>query len=178
MKRSVILFLAAAALLAGGCDFVRSVAGRPTSKDLEVKRSTIERAQNAARYQARIDSLEQVRAHLADSLAALDARLLDSLSKTKGILMKSTKMGALDKTGLASRYYIIVGAFRTRAYAESKLAKCVAAGYSDATIINFRNGLMAVAVCPSDSLNETLKKRRELRGNGICPPDGWILVNE
>ena len=45
-------------------------------------------------------------------------------------------------------------------------------------IISFRNGLLAVAVCPSDSLNETVKKLRELRGNGICPPDGWILVNE
>jgi len=178
MKRSVILFLATAVLLAGGCDFMRSVAGRPTSDELEVKRSTIERTQNAARYQARIDSLGRVRAHLADSLAALDAHLLDSLSRTKGTLLKSTKMGALDTTGLASRYYIIVGAFRTRAYAESKLAKCIAAGYPDATIINFRSGLMAVAVCPSGSLNETLKKLRELRGNGICPPDGWILVNE
>ena len=178
MKRSVLLILAAAALLAGGCDFVRTVAGRPTSDDLEVKRSTIERAQNAARYQARIDSLERARVRLADSLAALDARLLDSLSKTRGTLLKSTKTGALETTGLASRYYIIVGSFRTRAYAERKLAKCKEAGYTDALIISYRSGLMAVAVCPSDSLNETLKKRRELRGNGICPPDGWILVNE
>ena len=178
MKRSVILFLAAAALLAGGCDFVRTVAGRPTSKDLEVKRSHIERAQNAARYQARIDSLERVRAHLADSLAALDARLLDSLSKTNGTILKSTKMGVLDTAELASRYYIVVGAFRNRAYAESKLAKCIAAGYTNATIIPFRSGLMAVAVCPSGSLNETLDKLRELRGKGICPKDGWILVNE
>ena len=68
--------------------------------------------------------------------------------------------------------------WRTRSYAERKLTKCNEAGYTDATIISFRNGLLAVAVCPSDSLNETLKKLRELRGNGICPPDGWILVNE
>ncbi len=178
MKRSVILLLACAALLLGGCDFVRTLAGRPTSDDLEVKRSQLERAENAARYQARIDSLEQVRAHRADSLAALDAHLLDSLSQTKGTILNPTKMGGLYTTKLASRYYIVVGAFRTRSYAERKLTQCNEAGYRDATIISFRNGLLAVAVCPSNSLNETLKKLRELRGNGICPPDGWILVNE
>jgi hypothetical protein len=177
MKRSVILLLASAVLLLSGCDFVRALAGRPTSDDLEVKRSTIERAQNVARYQARIDSLERVRQRLADSLAALDAHLLDSLSQTKGTILNPTKMGGLYTTKLQSRYYIVVGAFRTRSYAERKLVKCNEAGYT-ATIISFRNGLLAVAVCPSDSLNETVKKLRELRGNGICPQDGWILVNE
>ena len=164
MKRSVILILACAALLLSGCDFVRTLAGRPTSDDLEVKRSHIERAENVARYQARIDSLERVRTRLADSLAALDAHLLDSLSQTKGTILNPTKMGGLYTTKLA--------------YAERKLTQCSEAGYRDATIISFRNGLLAVAVCPSNSLNETLKKLRELRGNGICPPDGWILVNE
>ena len=177
MKRSVILILACAALLLSGCDFVRTLAGRPTSDDLEVKRSHIERAENVARYQARIDSLERVRTRLADSLAALDAHLLDSLSQTKGTILNPTKMGGLYTTKLASRYYIIVGAFRTRSYAERKLNECNKAGYT-ATIISFRNGLLAVAVCPSDSLNESLKVLRELRGNGICPQDGWILVNE
>ena len=178
MKRSVILILASAALLLSGCDFVRTLAGRPTSDDLEVKRSTIERAENVARYQARIDSLERVRAHLADSLAELDKHLLDSLSQNRGTILNPSKMGGLYTTKLASRYYIVVGAFRTRSYAERKLTACNEAGYTNATIISFRNGLLAVAVCPSDSLNETVKKLRELRGNGICPPDGWILVNE
>ena len=114
---------------------------------------------------------------LADSLAALDAHLLDSLSQTKGTILNPTKMGGLYTTKLESRYYIVVGAFRTRSYAERKLTECNKAGYT-ATIISFRNGLLAVAVCPSDSLNESLKVLRELRGNGICPWDGWILVNE
>ena len=53
MKRSVILILACAALFLSGCDFVRTLAGRPTSDDLEVKRSNIERAENVARYWTR-----------------------------------------------------------------------------------------------------------------------------
>ena len=177
MKRSVILSLAIAALVLSGCDFLRALAGRPTSEELAVKQSNIERAKDVDRYQARIDSLERVRVRLADSLAALDAHLLDSLSQTKGTILNPTKMGGLYTTKLESRYYIVVGAFRTRSYAERKLTECNKAGYT-ATIISFRNGLLAVAVCPSDSLNESLKVLRELRGNGICPWDGWILVNE
>jgi hypothetical protein len=114
---------------------------------------------------------------MADSLAAREAHLLDSLSQAKGTILNPTKMGGLYTTRLESRYYIVVGAFRTRSYAERKLVKCNEAGYT-ATIISFRNGLLAVAVCPSDSLNDTVKKLRELRGNGICPEDGWILANE
>ncbi len=178
MKRSVILILACAALLLSGCDFVRTLAGRPTSDELEVMRSHIERVENAARYQARVDSLERVRTRLADSLAALDAYLLDSLSQTQGTILSPTKKGGLSTPDLAFRYYIVVGAFWNRSYAESKLTQCRGAGYRNATIIGFRNGLLAVAICPSNSLNETLKKLHELRGNGICPPDGWILVNE
>jgi len=177
MKRSVILSLACAAVILSGCDFLRSIAGRPTSEDLELKRLAIERAQEEARYQARLDSLERVRQRMADSLAALDAHLLDSLSQTKGTILNPSRLGGLFTTKLDAKYYIIVGAFRTRSYAERKLNKCNDAGYT-ATIISFRNGLLAVGVCPSDSLNETLKKLRELRGNGICPEDGWILVNE
>ena len=177
MKRSVILSLAAAVLVLGGCDFVRTLAGRPTSEEIAVKESKIERYRDVARYQARIDSLERVRVRLADSLAALDAHLLDSLSQVKGTILNPTKMGGLYTTKLQSRYYIVVGAFRTRSYAERKLTRCNEAGYT-ATIISFRNGLLAVAVCPSNSLNETLKTLRELRGRGICPTDGWILVNE
>ena len=178
MKRSVILSLAHAAVILSGCDFLRSLAGKPTSEELEEKRTLILRMEEEARLQARLDSMEKVRQRMADSLAALDEHLLDSLSQKKGTILNPSKLGGLFTTKLDAKYYIIVGAFRTRSYAERKLSSCNEAGYTNATIISFRNGLLAVAVCPSDSLNETLKKLRELRGNGICPEDGWILVNE
>jgi hypothetical protein len=173
MKRSVLLILAAAALLAGGCDFVRTVAGRPTSDDLEVKRSTIERAQNVARYQARLDSLERVRQREEESLAALDARVLDSLEQAPRKLLKS----GFNKEPLDAKYHVIVAAYSSLANAERKVANCIEAGYP-ARIIVSRSGLNAVGICPSNHISETMKWFRELRGNGICPPDGWILVNE
>ena len=176
MKRSVLLSLALAALLLSGCDFFRFIAGRPTSENLEETRLEMIRIQEEARHQARIDSLEKVRQRMADSLAALDAHLLDSLSQKKGTILNPTKLGGLYTTKLDAKYYIVVGAFRTRSYAERKLSKCNEAGYT-ATIISFRNGLLAVAICPSNSLDETLRKLKEIRGTEVCPQDGWILIN-
>lgn len=176
MKRFVLLFACAAVLLSG-CDFLRSLAGRPTSEDLEAKRAIIELAREEARRQAELDSLERVRRRMADSLAALEEHLLDSLTQTRGTILNPTRLGGLYTTKLEAKYYIIVGAFRTRSYAERKLNKCSEAGYT-ATIISFRNGLLAVGVCPSDSINDTWNILRELRGTDICPNDAWILVNE
>ena len=116
-----------------------------------------------------------LRAHR--TLAALEKHLLDSLTQAKGTVLNPSKLGGLFTTRLETKYCIVVGAFRNRYYAERKLKSCNEAGYT-ATIISFRNGLLAVSVCPSDDLNQTLKTLKQLRGKGICPKDGWILVNE
>lgn len=177
MKRSVLPALCIVMLLVSGCDFFRTLAGRPTSREIAEKRVEVERIKEEIRLKAELDSLETVRQRMADSLAALETHLLDSLSQIKGTILNPARLGGLYTTKLDARYSIIVGAFRTRSYAERKLKQCTDAGYT-ATIVSFRNGLMAVAVCPSDELNETVQRLRELRGNGICPKDGWILVNE
>lgn len=178
MKRTLILTLLGAALLVSvsGCDFVRLLAGRPTGAQVEALRQ--ERlAAEEARHQARMDSLQAAQQHLADSLAALEAHLLDSLSQARGTMLNPSRMGGLFTTKLDAHYCIVVGAFRNRAYAERKLKACNEAGYT-ATIVSFRNGLNAVAVCQSDSLDEVVRNLHQLRGKGICPANGWILVNE
>lgn len=175
MKKNLIGLLALV-LLASSCDFVRTLAGRPTTAQLETIRQE-KMAAEQARHQARLDSLERARQAMADSLAALEKHLLDSLSQAKGTVLNPSKLGGLFTTKLETKYCIVVGAFRNRYYAERKLKACNEAGYT-ATIISFRNGLLAVSVCPSDDLNQTLKTLKQLRGKGICPKDGWILVNE
>jgi predicted esterase YcpF (UPF0227 family) len=130
-----------------------------------------------ARHQATLDSMERAQKHMADSLEALEKYLLDSLTQAKGTVLNPSKLGGLYTTKLETKYCIVVGAFRNRYYAERKLKECNEAGYT-ATIISFRNGLLAVAVCPSNSLSQTLQTLKQLRGKGICPPDSWILINE
>lgn len=175
MKRSLIIALALVTLVSS-CDFVRTLAGRPTSAQLEQIRQQ-RMAAEEARHQATLDSMDRVQKHMADSLEALEKYLLDSLTQAKGTVLNPSKMGGLYTTKLEAKYCIVVGAFRNRYYAERKLKECNNAGYT-ATIISFRNGLMAVSVCPSNSLAETLNTLKQLRGTGICPPDSWILINE
>lgn len=177
MKKTIILMLALVTIATSGCDFVRRIAGRPTAAQVEeIHREKL--LQEEALHQARMDSLKRVQQAMADSLAALEAHLLDSLSQAKGTIVNPSKLGGLFTTKLEAKYCIVVGAFRNRAYAERKLEACKKDGYSSASIISFRNGLLAVAVCPSNSLDQTLKTLKQLRGKGICPPDGWILINE
>ena len=174
MKKTLI-FALAAVLLVTGCDFVRTVAGRPTSAQLdEIRKERM--AAEEARHQARLDSMARAEKAMAETLAAREAQLLDSLTQAKGTVLNPSKLGGLYTTKLESKYYIVVGAFRTRSYAERKLTQCNEAGYT-ATIISFRNGLLAVAICPSDNLEETLKTLKKLRGTEVCPQDGWIMMN-
>ncbi len=162
--------------LVSSCDFVRTLAGRPTAAQLEEIRQQ-RMAAEQARHQATLDSMERVQKHMADSLEALEKYLLDSLTQAKGTVLNPSKLGGLYTTRLDAKYCLVVGAFRNRYYAERKLKECNEAGYT-ATIISFRNGLLAVSVCPSNSLAQTLDTLKQLRGRGVCPPDSWILINE
>ena len=174
MKRTLILLVFGAVLLQG-CDFIRTLAGRPTAADVEeIRQEKI--AAEEARHQAILDSMERAEKAMAEALAAREAFLLDSLAQSHGTILNPSKLGGLYTTKLESKYCIVVGAFRNRHYAERKLKACNAAGYT-ASIVSFRNGLMAVTVCPSDNLDETLKTLRKMRGKGICPKDSWILRN-
>lgn len=175
MKKSLVLVLAISAVIISGCDFLRSVAGRPTSKQVEAIR--VQRAmEEEARHQARLDSMRRVQQQIADSLA-MEQYLLDSLSQSKGAVMTPASLGGIGVSNLQYTYYIVVGAFRDPTNALRKKTQCDDAGFT-AKIINFRNGLNAVAVCPSNSIAETIKNLKLVKGQSFCPQDGWILVNQ
>lgn len=175
MKKSLVLVLALSAIVITGCDFVRIVAGRPTSRQVEAIR--VERVkQEELRHEARLDSMRRVQKQIADSLA-LEQYLLDSLSQSKGAVMTPSSLGGIGVSNLEYKYYIVVGAFREPTNALRKKTQCDDAGFTG-KIINFRNGLNAVAVCPSNSLAETIKNLKAVKGKSFCPKDGWILVNQ
>ena len=63
MKRSLIIAFALVTLVSS-CDFVRTLAGRPTSAQLEQIRQQ-RMAAEEARHQATLDSMERVQKHMA-----------------------------------------------------------------------------------------------------------------
>ena len=176
MKKSLIIVVLIIIAAATGCDFLRSIGGRPTSEDLEAARTELA-FREEARRQERLDSIRKVEERQRDSMAALDAKILDSLDHKKGSTMRPEKLGGLKRQEMSSRYGIVVGAFRNMPYAEKKIAKCIEAGYP-AQLLSFGNGLDAVVICQSDNLSATVAAMKEAKAKGVCPKDGWILVNE
>ena len=171
---NILPALLAAALLTTGCDFFRRLAGRPDSKSLAQKAEMIrvqKEAQEAARI-ARLDSLERVRAHRADSAA-----VMDSLQQGKERLLGPARFGGLAVADLPSRYYIIVGAFSVWDNASRFCQQMTDKGYP-AEIIAFRNGYHAVGVCRTDDVVEIYRSLKELKRQPFCPANIWILSKD
>ena len=156
---------------ASGCDVFRRMAGRPTAVELEEMR--IEKLmQEEAVRQRRVDSLARVQAEKEDSIA-----IMDSLAQIKGTILNPTEMGGLFTTRLDSRYYVVVGSFKSRHNAEALFSEVKDKGYSP-ILVNFRNGFNAIAIMPSDDLREIFHSLKKVKAESFCPEDVWILVNE
>ena len=173
MRKSYILLALTALLLLTGCDFMRKLAGRPTSEDIENKKIELLRAEEAA-LQARLDSLREAQQKmLQDSL-----NVLDSIRQLGGSILNPASMGGLFATKLEARYYIILGSFRARSNAEALFNLTKAAGYKPALISFGKGGLIAVGVSPVNRLSDALVALNEVKKEKFCPSDVWILVNE
>ncbi len=169
-KVSMLCALSAVLLFCSGCDFLRKMAGRPTSEDIEAKREVI--ALEEARHQARLDSLAVVEKQAADSLA-----LLDSIRRSGSVILGTGRLGGVAAASLHCRYYIIIGAFSNADNAKRLAEKAQKAGV-EATRIPCTNGYTAVSVFPSNSLAEVYSSLLKVKGYEFCPDDAWILVNE
>ena len=172
MNKCVLSVLLVSLMLAlTGCDFMRKLAGRPTSEDIEKARVEILLAQESALKQS-LDSLKQEKQAVQDSIDALELFVQQG-----GTVLNPSKLGGLYTTKLQYRYYVIIGAFRTRSNAEALLMKAETAGYKPA-LISFRNGLLAVGLCPVDECGSAVEMVKKIRQESFCPSDVWILVNE
>ena len=178
MNRMTMLIVALSVFVFTGCDFFRTLAGRPTSKDIEniqVRTLLAERAELLSEnlvLEKRCDSLLKAYRTVTDSLNALD-----SISQYGGSVLNPTTLGGLFSTRLEARYYIIVGAFKYRTNAELLLKNAVEKGYRPA-LISFRNGKMAVGVCPTNNIKDAFIALKKVRQEPFCPADVWVLLNE
>lgn len=178
MSRVTLSLVILSAFLLTGCDFFRTLAGRPTSKEIEAKQISALLAEKAelmaanesleAKYNEVLDELHSVK----DSLNALD-----SISQYGGTILNPTTLGGLFSTKLEARYYVIVGAFKYRSNAETLFKTAQKKGYKPA-LISFRNGRMAVGLCPSNNIKEAFEGLKKVKQETFCPSDVWVLRNE
>ena len=172
MKKFAFIPLALCVLLAvTGCDFMRKLGGRPTSEGIEKARVEKLLAQEAA-LKASLDSLKAEKQSVQDSIDALELFVQQG-----GTVLNPSKLGGLYTTKLQYKYYVIIGAFRTRSNAEALFNKAESAGYKP-VLISFRNGLLAVGLSPADECSNAMEMIKSIRQEPFCPADVWILVNE
>lgn len=184
MKKSYILVLLAVVLTVSGCDFFRKVAGRPTSDDLEIKRAEIAHSERvkaeAAREQEMQDSIRAAReyARMSVEYAKQDSLNAASVLKKKECVMYDlSSLKGLASGKLNHRYYMIVGSFRDEANADRFIRKIAEDPAMRPEKIHFRTGMIAVGVCPSNSIVDLPSIVDEVRTRTFCPKDAWMLVN-
>lgn len=168
-KVATYIFLGIFFLNITSCDFLRRVAGRPTSDVIAVKASEL-----ALRQKAVEDSLKLAREIEAKRLAQEQAA-----ARIAAAGVKSSKVFSFGDpvVALESRYNLIIGVYRTDAIARQQVAQARSAGFSTSTIL-FRGGVQAVALAMSDDLAVIADAVEQGRKLGICPKDAWIYVKE
>jgi len=186
MRRyKTLLLIIPLLFLLGGCDWVRSTLGMPTSQDLAKLR-------NDARLAAAADSAalqKNTIAVTADSLATEDT--LSSASQTGTTPVTTVapptsqsvqkSLPAQEKAGMnqpkaatsAARFYVIAGSFKEEANAAKMDGYLVKNGVKPIRLM-FRNGYIVVASSAHENANEAYAAMRKLLELDFSPEDVWV----
>ena len=171
MKVLRVLAFILAFCAAVSCDFMRTVAGRPTSAQISDMVAEKEEREARAREEEELRAAqERQRAYLADSLAAVQ-----TLSDITFINL--TDLNVHIVTELPARYNVVLGAFSSADNADRLVSEVKSAGYG-ASPFKYRNGKTGVVACSSDSDVQLGKSFAKLREEKFCPAEAWVLVNE
>lgn len=157
-----------------GCDWLRKMAGRPTSADIEAIRQRI--AEDEAELQARNDSLVLAQA-LARQAEADSVAALDSFATAGCYFRRPSELGGIRSSSIPARYAIAVGAFRKVANAQRLSERFDKEIYKPAVVVSGM-GLNIVLVCPTDNIKDLYSTYAAFRNTPLCPKDAWVLVNE
>lgn len=166
MKKNIAALAVAATVLAialTGCDFLRKVAGRPTGAEIESALARRE-AEEQARHQARLDSMNRIAQAMADSLKALEAQ---EAPEEKPVAAPSSS-GTI-------RNFIIVGSYAEQKHALRKKKTLEDSGYN-VEIFRLKNGWHAVGIEGAATLAKTRQMMDSLKRKGVCSRGSWVYV--
>lgn len=171
MKKLVNFLLIFSLLSLSGCDFLRKVASRPTSEDLQAKSELIQRRRKAER-----DSLQLQRMRLLE----MEKRRVDSLRAKRALDSMNVKFSGVFSFGEPTsprldKYTVILGVYRMGYKADSQLRSLKSKGFAPLNIC-FAGGVRAVALCSSDTLARVSSEILRAKESKVCPKDAWIYV--
>lgn len=179
----IAVVLLSVAMMASGCDFFRMLAGRPTSKDIEVKREKILRSAQDDKVVAQDDkdsvpqqdqdSVQVVKLETAASERQDDGQRPHSAAAEQSEARMDAAVPARP-AGEKKRYYVIMGAFSSKDNAVKYAERIKSFGY-EPEFFGFTEGRTAVGVGGTDDPEEAKAFMRELKGQDFCPEGVWIL---
>ena len=149
MKKYSVIGLLSVLLLAGGCDFLRSMAGRPTTEEL-----------TTLRQQA-----EEQPVPVEDTVAVA----MEDEEAWPDILSVEAPVPASPVSG----YLVIVGAYRVPRHAQRSAERYRRLGY-EASIVKY-GAVELVGLCPAGDREEARRSLSDLRAKGVGPKGSWIL---
>lgn len=180
MRRITVLLAFALLLLTvpTGCDFLRTVAGRPTSGEIAVKREAIaarEAAAEAARARERA---------VRDSVAAVERARADSASaevffrEEKVSRIRSSALPGIRPEEVPFRYCVVLAGFTVPENAVHFSEELKAAGYEPVFVKYTRGRSTLVGVGPTDALGAVRATYEKVRQEPFCPRDAWIFIKD
>lgn len=165
LKTILLVSLVAAV---SGCDFFRSLVGRPTSAEIAEKKILMEMENNIRR--AKQDS-----AVLAQKPEA--PAYTDSIKRCGVSIVPAGVISHRLALELKFGYCIVIGTFEVPENAENLTVRAKNAGY-DVLKYTYRNGKASVFVNPSDDVSAVYKALKKVLKEDFCPPDVWVLSKE
>lgn len=168
-KCSLGLLCAIMSLSLTGCDFLRTIAGRPTSEELAV----IEKAaqEKLVREQVVKDSLAVVAAREA---AEREAEAFWSSKDAPRIVDASTLKG-LAFRDVEFKYLIVLGSFSKPENVVSFTKRLSEAGY-EPVVLKYNYGTQIVCVCPSADKSSLMQACAKVSKEPFCPGNYWIIA--
>lgn len=196
-RASIIIVFALSASLLHGCDFLRILAGRPTSREIEEKRRTIQ-VMEAGPVQEPVDTvvIEALPEPVVEQQSTEPEPAVEQKSTVPeppkeaarkpetrqgngsgGIRVTTRKADLYGEPKPAFRYYVMIGTFGSRDNAVRLSGLAGEAGYP-VTLLPFNNGMTTVAVCATNDFGDVCASLEKLRKESFCPKDACILKIE
>lgn len=178
---AILPALCALALCVTGCDFLRTVAGRPTSAQLVETSSPSAEAESCSSCAACkacvgtgccpcLETLPQKPEHeAAEEVHGLKSLYMLKLGKDS---IKQTV------SGLPYKYYVLIGTFTRKSYADEQVHRAVSEGFEVVTIPFSEGKRTAVAVSPTNDLDFAVSELDRVKKFAFCPADAYIMLAE
>ena len=147
--KKIFPFLVGIMLLSSlnSCDWVRSILGMPTSKELREKKEQLVK-----------DSIENAAAE--QEAARLEQLLLDSLAQVEA------------QRSAFKRYHVILGSFIMDNNARKMMQAIEKDGYNPR--IEFKNGYSVISAYQTNSLPDAYNRMYKMFSLDITPYDVWV----